>query len=94
MGRIGECPMGVFTMAQLRTIMREAAGEVEVGDAEVGDTSYADLGFDSLAVLEISVRIKQLLGLQLPDAALAVTSTPAQTVLAVNELLAPEEVTA
>lgn len=94
MGRVGECPMHVFSMVHLRTIMREAAGEVEVGDADVALTSYLDLGYDSLAMLEISAKIKQGFGVAVSDAAVAVTATPAMTVAAVNEVLAAVEVPA
>ena len=82
----------VFTMAQLRTIMRDAAGEVSVRDSDVPKTSYLDLGYDSLACLEISARIKQGLGIQVPDVAVTPAATPAMTVAAVNELLESVEV--
>jgi act minimal PKS acyl carrier protein len=83
-----------FTIAELTVIMKQAAGEVEVGDRDVADVTYLDLGYDSLALLEISARIKQTLGVQVPDAALTTSATPADTVAAVNQLIAPAEVTA
>lgn len=81
--------MRVFSMEELHTIMREAAGEVDVGDFDLAETSYVDLGYDSLALLEVSARIKQVLGIEVPDGAVAVTATPSVTVAAVNQLLAP-----
>jgi len=81
--------VSVFTMDDLRTIMRESAGECEVRSPgiDIAQTSYEDLGYDSLALLEVTARIKQNLGVQPPDEAIAKTSTPAETVAAVNELL-------
>ena len=61
--------MIVFTLSELRTIMRQAAGEVDPG-TEVADVRYADLGYDSLALLEITAKIKQCLGVEVPDAPL------------------------
>ena len=86
--------MRVFTLAELRTIMRDAAGEVEVGGGDVAQRSYGELGYDSLALLEVSARIKQALGIEAPDSALETSSTPAETVEAVNALLAPLETAA
>jgi act minimal PKS acyl carrier protein len=80
--------MSVFTLDDFRAVMREAAGELEVGSADVAGTSYVDLGYDSLALLEIAARIKQILSIQVPDDAVAPTATPAETVAAVNLLLA------
>jgi act minimal PKS acyl carrier protein len=86
----GEGQMRVFTLAELRTIMRDAAGDVGV-DGDVAHHSYGELGYDSLALLEISARIKQALGVEAPDSVLEVSSTLAQTVDGVNAVLAPLE---
>jgi minimal PKS acyl carrier protein len=85
MRKVGECQVRVFTMAEFRTIMSEAAGEVAPGD--VADTTYRSLGYDSLAVLEISARIKQSLGVTVADEAVTITATPAETLAAINHLL-------
>jgi acyl carrier protein len=81
--------MSVFTLDDLRAVMREAAGELELDGpgVDIAQTSYLDLGYDSLALLEISARIKQILSIQVPDEAVAGTATPAVTVTAVNALL-------
>lgn len=78
--------MSMFTMADLRVILRQAAGEVELAD-DVEHTAYVDLGLDSLALLEITAKIKQSRGVEVPDAYVSATSTPAETVAAVNALL-------
>jgi minimal PKS acyl carrier protein len=81
--------MSVFTLDDLRVIMRQSAGELEVDGpgVDIAQTSYVDLGYDSLALLEITAKIKQSLSVQVPDDAVASTATPAATVAAVNQLL-------
>jgi len=81
--------MSVFTLDDLRVIMRQSAGELEVDGPgiDIAQLSYVELGYDSLALLEISARIKQNLSVQVPDDTVATTATPAATVAAVNELL-------
>jgi minimal PKS acyl carrier protein len=81
--------MSDFTLAELRTIMRQAAGEIDVAGSadDVADVRYADLGYDSLALLEITAKIKQSLGVEVPDEYVAGCATPAATVAAVNEIL-------
>lgn len=83
-----------LTVAQLAVIMKQAAGEVEVGDRDIADVTYLDLGYDSLALLEISARLKQRFGVQVPDTVITTAATPADTVAAVNGLIAPAGVTA
>jgi act minimal PKS acyl carrier protein len=78
--------MSDFTLAELRTIMRQAAGELDPG-ADVAEVRYADLGYDSLALLEITAKIKQNRGVEVPEEFVAGTATPATTVAAVNRLL-------
>jgi acyl carrier protein len=77
-------------MDELKTIIRQAAGEVEaeVPGRDFADTTYADLGYDSLAVLEVSARIAQLFGVSVPDGGLDGQSTPDETVRLVNSLVA------
>ena len=81
--------MSDFTLAELRIIMRQAAGEIDVAGSadDVADVRYADLGYDSLALLEITAKIKQSLGVEVPDEYVAGCATPAATVAAVNEIL-------
>jgi minimal PKS acyl carrier protein len=83
--------MSVFTLDELRTIMRQSAGAWEGAehDADVADTCYSDLGYDSLALLEIAGKIEQTQGVQVPEDLVVCTATPAATVAAVNQLLAP-----
>lgn len=79
-----------FTLDDLRRVMREAAGETEAGslDGEISDASFLDLGYDSLALLEITARVQQQLGITIPDDAVQHMETPAQAVAYVNTLLA------
>lgn len=81
--------MNAFTLDDLRTIMRESAGELEIDalTVDVANTCYVDLGYDSLALLEVTARIKQTLNVAVPDAALVCSATPAATVTAVNLVL-------
>jgi minimal PKS acyl carrier protein len=90
--------MNPFTLNDLRVIMRESAGELEVDarDADLAETSYSDLGYDSLALLDVTARIRQALDVHLPEEAVACTATPAATVAAVNLLVSqrwPQAVT-
>jgi acyl carrier protein len=73
-------------MDELKAIIRQAAGEVEVRGRDFADTAYADLGCDSLVVLEVSARIGQSFGVSLPDDELTGQTTPAETVRLVNRL--------
>jgi minimal PKS acyl carrier protein len=81
--------MNTFTLNDLRTIIRESAGDADVHDpgTEIEHTSYAELGYDSLVLLEIAARIKQGFAVDVPDDTVAAGSTPATTVTAVNLLL-------
>jgi act minimal PKS acyl carrier protein len=74
-------------MDDLCGIMHQSGGELGVDTVDLAVVSYEDLGYDSLARLEVTARIKQLVEVQVPDEAVAATSTPASTVAAVNSLL-------
>ncbi|WFE29228.1 acyl carrier protein [Solwaraspora sp. WMMD791] len=86
--------MPTFTVDDLGALLGEVAGEATGPGPAAADTSYADLGYDSLALLEVSVRVRQTLGVEVPEAAVAVTATPAQTVAQINEILANPPVSA
>lgn len=84
--------MREFTMDELCVLIRQVAGETADLGVAAADVSYADLGYDSLALLEVSARVRQELGVQLPEEATALSATPAQTVAQVNRILADEQV--
>ncbi|MFF4775710.1 acyl carrier protein [Microtetraspora fusca] len=81
--------MSQFTLQDLRRVMREAAGE-DAGvdlDGDILDTSFADLQYDSLAVLEITVRVERELGVKLGDDAVE-SATPRDFLALVDARLA------
>jgi minimal PKS acyl carrier protein len=60
---------GSFTLDDLRGYMREFAGVAESVDldGDIGDTTFEDLGYDSLAVLEMTAKLQNHLGIVIPD---------------------------
>ncbi|MFC8531434.1 acyl carrier protein [Nocardia sp. NPDC057227] len=69
-----------FGAAELKDILREAAGEDESVDLEgdVLDTDFAELGYDSLALLEAAAIIARRYGVKLSDDELENITTPRQ----------------
>jgi len=79
-----------FTLEDLRSVLRAAAGE-EDGidlDADILDVPFEDLGYDSLALLETGSRIERERGIELPDSTVTDAQTPRALLAAVNALLA------
>jgi act minimal PKS acyl carrier protein len=58
-----------FTLSDLREVMRACAGESKSVDlnGDIADTTFVDLGYDSLALLEMTVRVGNRLGVVIPD---------------------------
>jgi minimal PKS acyl carrier protein len=79
-----------FTVADLRRILRAAAGTgEEIGsDADILDVPFEDLGLDSLALLETGARIQREFGVTLADSALVEAATPRSLTETVNAQLA------
>jgi act minimal PKS acyl carrier protein len=79
-----------FTVADLRRILRAAAGTgEEIGsDADILGLPFEDLGLDSLALLETGARIQREFGVTLADSALAEAATPRFLMETVNAQLA------
>jgi act minimal PKS acyl carrier protein len=79
-----------FTVADLRRILRAAAGAgEEIGsDADILDVPFEDLGFESLALLETGARIQREFGVTLEDSALAEAVTPRALIEIVDAQLA------
>ncbi|MER6950329.1 acyl carrier protein [Nonomuraea sp. NPDC005983] len=85
--------MIVFTLDDLRRIMREAAGEGESVDldGDILDTPFADLDYDSLAVLEMTVRVEREFGVKLGDDEVGGVKLPREFIELVNDRLQPGE---
>jgi act minimal PKS acyl carrier protein len=75
-----------FTLADLRRLLREAAGEADgVGlDGDILNVSFIDLGYESLALLETGSRIAREFGVYLRDTAIADAETPAALIALVK----------
>ncbi|MET8005487.1 acyl carrier protein [Nonomuraea glycinis] len=82
--------MREFTMDDLRTLLRRCAGQDESIDLE-GDLigqSFAELGYDSLALLELSVRLSDEYGVRVEDGEVERLLSPADVLELVNARLA------
>uniref|UniRef100_A0AAU2VQJ9 Acyl carrier protein n=1 Tax=Streptomyces sp. NBC_00008 TaxID=2903610 RepID=A0AAU2VQJ9_9ACTN len=79
----------LFTLADLKQILLEAAGASEDVDfdGDVLDTDFDALGYESLALLETAGRIERDYGIALGDDVLTKAVTPRALIGAVNELL-------
>jgi minimal PKS acyl carrier protein len=81
--------MSTFTLADLKSALREAAGDdASVLEGDILDTSLVELGYDSLALLEVASIIQRSYGVPMPDDAFLQMATPRQAVESVNEILA------
>ncbi|KIE26507.1 acyl carrier protein [Streptomyces sp. MUSC 125] len=82
--------MATFTQADLVRCIREAAGEDEGLDldGDIADMTFADMGYDSVAMVEVTLLVERELGIGLPeDDRTGKEATPKQFVELVNELL-------
>ncbi|MFE8993831.1 acyl carrier protein [Streptomyces collinus] len=70
-------------LPRLVEIIRECAGDSDVRDldGDILDVTYQDLGYDSLALLEISAKLEQDLGVSIPGEEL---KTPGHTLQLIN----------
>jgi act minimal PKS acyl carrier protein len=78
----------LFTLDDLRRILREGAGEAEGLAGEIEYVEFEDLGYESLALLETSSRINREYGVLLDDEAVAEATTPHALLSLVNKQLA------
>jgi minimal PKS acyl carrier protein len=76
----------VFTLDDLRRILREGAGADEGTDldGEILDLDFEELGYESLALLETCGRIERETGISLEENTLTEARTPRALVAAVN----------
>jgi act minimal PKS acyl carrier protein len=79
-----------FTLDDLRSILRQGAGADESVDldADILDVGFDQLGYESLALLETSLRIERKYGISVDDSVLADANTPRDLIEAVNACLA------
>ncbi|MFE2108313.1 acyl carrier protein [Kitasatospora sp. NPDC059463] len=58
-----------MTLAQLVDIIRDCAGDSDEFDlnGDIAEIAFDELGYDSLALLEISSRLQQVHGVELPE---------------------------
>lgn len=72
-------PNDGFTLSELLRLLADSAGIPEGVDLEaedVVDTPFYRLGYDSLALLQVTGRLKREYGLMLPDTIVADAPTP------------------
>ncbi|MGV4929403.1 acyl carrier protein [Streptomyces sp. BHT-5-2] len=79
----------IFTLDDLRRILREGAGTAEGTDldGDILDAGFEELGYESLALLETASRIEREYDIALDDSALADARTPRDLLEAVNARL-------
>ncbi len=73
-----------FTVADLRRVLRQAAGEVEDLDGDILDVDFKDLGYDSLALMETASTVEREHGVRLDESALAEAITPRALLALIN----------
>ena len=78
-----------FTIEDLKSILRECAGEDEGVDLDshILDTEFEELGYESLAIFETTSRIEREYGISLGDDALNEAGTPRALLDIVNARL-------
>lgn len=76
----------VFTIEDLKRILREGAGAEEGVDldADILDAQFDELGYDSLALLETAARIMREYRVPLDDDAATMARTPRELLALVN----------
>ncbi|MDH2427190.1 acyl carrier protein [Sphaerisporangium sp. TRM90804] len=79
-----------FTLDDLRALMRACAGQDESVDldGDIADRTFTELGYDSLAVLELSVRLSDDFGVPVGEGDMEQDDTPRTVVSYVNSQLA------
>ena len=83
--------MAEFTLQDLTRILVGSSGDVEGVDwdsPEILDTPFDELGYDSLALLETTARVRVEYGAVVPDDALPELKTPRIAVDFINRTIA------
>jgi act minimal PKS acyl carrier protein len=88
--------MAVFTLDELRVLLRQCAGVDESVDldGDISEISFDDLGYDSLALLNTTSRIERSYAIGLPDQVIEECTSPQLLLDAVNKALAGTPVAA
>ncbi len=77
-----------FTLADLKRILRDAAGETGEPDQDIIDTSFEELGYESISLLETGSRIEREYGITLGDSVMGEVQTPRALLAVVHAKLA------
>lgn len=73
--------MKKFDLEDVQRLLRECAGEVPSADlTALADSRFDELGYDSLAILELTVRIENQYGVRIDEQDVAAVATPADLV--------------
>jgi act minimal PKS acyl carrier protein len=83
-----------LTLDDLRSLMREAAGDAGYLDGDILDVSFNEIGYDSLALLEAVARVERQYGVKIGDDAVANIESPRDFLELVNTKLAAATPTA
>jgi act minimal PKS acyl carrier protein len=76
-----------FTVAELRRILLEGAGDDGGITEESLDVPFEEIGFESLQLLEATVLIQASCGVDLDDSVLTTVYTPRELIDTVNSRL-------
>jgi minimal PKS acyl carrier protein len=78
--------MPVFTIDDMRRILRQCAGDPDSVDldSDVHDVQFEEMGYDSLALMEMAARIQEEFAVPIPDDLLEQLHTPAEVIQHVN----------
>ncbi|GAA1971270.1 acyl carrier protein [Amycolatopsis minnesotensis] len=76
----------MFTVDDLRLLLRECAGEDEAADldGQILDTEFEELGYDSLALFNTVSRIERDRAITLPDDVVSEAKTPRRLLDEIN----------
>lgn len=77
--------MSTIGLDQLRDLLRTAGGDPGGLDGDILDVSFEEIGYDSIAMLETAVRLRQEYGVDLDDEVLTEAETPRALLALVNE---------
>ncbi|KFZ76900.1 actinorhodin polyketide synthase acyl carrier protein [Amycolatopsis sp. MJM2582] len=77
-----------LTLDDLTRVMRECAGADESVDltGDIAGVEFADLGYDSLALLETTARLRQEYGIRLDDDVVANVKNAGELLAVINDV--------
>ncbi|QXJ23401.1 acyl carrier protein [Actinomadura graeca] len=77
----------LITQETLFRILVATAGESDALHGDALNTPFEELDYDSLALMEAAARIKQEMGVSIPEEELVEVKTPREMLDLVNELI-------